>query len=74
MKIMPRSADAMMIGIFVSIAMGYALNRGIYVGSNVAKDTDSTEVRYCHYLVPSGITTIEIRWSYRQSYCKLFLE
>jgi hypothetical protein len=62
------------VGFVIAMTLGYLLNRGVFVGSSIAKDSDGTEVRYCRYIFPSGITTVELRWSYRQSYCKLLLE
>jgi hypothetical protein len=36
--------------------IGYGLNRGVYVGSEVFSDMDGRFRKQCKYLFPSGVT------------------
>lgn len=65
------------------LALGYSLNRGIYVGSRMISPAEAGRpyhYRDCSYLFPSGVRTAraggwntaeEVR---QNTHCKLFLE
>ena len=57
--------------------IGYGLNRGVYVGSEVFSDMDGRFRKQCKYLFPSGVTRkISGAWIIRaeaqDEFCRLF--
>jgi hypothetical protein len=80
----PRQEAAMklLIAVLIILVMlGYALNRGLFVGSQIIRYEDtgaSYLARECRYLFPTGVTTIRKgAWPQRtdaeNEYCPLFL-
>jgi hypothetical protein len=42
------------------VALAYAMNRGVYVGSKVYFYKETTWGKDCYYLFPSGVHTVNV--------------